>query len=329
MLSSMGVEVTGYDTSPAYTKPCGDALTLRPWLRKLAEEMDAVVTRVKSVTIRVEGTVAEEIDFPDSVWYIIDKSSLIRRLREEAARSGAAIRRGKASPPCGCRGECVCLDARGPYAHNRRTWVFASRAIARPAEPWDPESALLDFYPRKGGLYWVFPASDSGRLVNLGAGWLGAPPDKALGDAIRISRREMGSLEIVDRRAAPIAVFSPIRPTGPSTLRLGEAGGFINSSAGEGNRPALETARIAAQALASASGPDEALSDYRRGTRRLVSEMRASRIALRLAVAAPRVFSRALRGLSRGFWERYLRAELGMGSAVRYLLLLPLALARG
>ncbi|MCE4628109.1 MAG: hypothetical protein F7C34_03050 [Desulfurococcales archaeon] len=329
MLSSMGAEVTAYDTSPVYTKPCGDALTLRPWLRRLAEEMDAVVTSVESVTIRVEGQVAEEIDFGGSVWYIIDKHSLVRRLREEASRLGASIRRGRAEPPCRCRGECVCLDARGPYAHSRATWVFASRAIARLSEPWNRGHALIDFYPRRGGLYWVFPASDDGRLVNLGAGWLGEAPDKALRDALRIARGELGRLEVVDRRAAPIAVFSPIRPAGPSTIRLGEAGGFINSSAGEGNRPALETARIAAQAVSRASGPDEAIRGYREGTRGLVSEMRASRIALRLAVAAPSLFSRALRGMGRGFWEKYLRAELSMGSAVRYLLLLPIALARG
>ena len=308
MASMQGMDTEGYDASSSYTKPCGDAVTLRPWIERLLSELDVVKTAVKRYVVQVEGETVAEAEFSGPNWYIIDKHTMISRLRMLAGRAGARLVLGSKASCSPCPSDCICVDARGPYAHPRSTWVYAARIIAAPRDPWDPETALLDFYPHRRGLFWLFPASDSGRLVNLGAGFLSAGVRDSLRRARSLARQVLGGFEEIDTRAAPIAVYSRPSLGSPGRPRIGESAGLVIATAGEGNRPALESARNLADALSEGS-PEAYHQIYEHRSRSLLSEAEASRLALGLAARMPWLLRVMTQG-SPGFWKDYLAARI-------------------
>ncbi|MCE4624448.1 MAG: NAD(P)/FAD-dependent oxidoreductase [Desulfurococcales archaeon] len=314
LLAQRGVQVELIDFQKKYSKPCGDAVTLRPWISKLLEEHDVISTSVKRYSILVDGDLVSEVNFPSANWHIIDKHAFVEKLWENASRAGAKVRLGSYGTCTGCGENCLCIDARGPFAHPKRTWVITYRLLLRTYERWDPGHALIDFYPELGGLFWLFPSDSEGRVVNVGAGWLRGGVRKAIRFSLEKAESLLGRYMIVDERAAPIAVLSRIDIGGDRVFRVGEAAGFIISSAGEGNRPALESSRGFAEALLgeAPSSLHMIKKRYASSTGTLRSEVRASRISLLMAIVTPRLAGRVLRLADREFWTDYLSARLTM-----------------
>ncbi len=322
-LALENVDVEGYDILREYRKPCGDAVTLRPWIRRLLEEFDVVKTAVKNYIVKVSGEEASNISYRAPNWYMIDKTRLVQTLRKDASKNGARLHWKKSGV---CSEDAICVDARGPFAHPKKTWVLAYRIIGRAENRFDPETAVLDFYPEIGGLFWLFPLDDKGSLYNFGSGFLGEYDAKRLhAFSLEHARKYVGKVEVLDTRASPIAVLSPVRLASESnTIYVGERAGLVLSSAGEGNRPALESSRALAETITS--GSDDLVRSYRRRIDGLVSEVLASRIALRLTVKMPWLFKRGVARLGEEFWRDYLSSRLTMERALKWMIKLPLVL---
>ena len=325
-LAERGFQVEAYDPSGFYSKPCGDAVSVRPWISRLLYDLDTVITGVRRYTIMINGRKIASVEYSSDNWLIIDKHRLVHSMRRQAEKLGVRLIRGNASPPCGCTRGCFCVDARGPYAHKRSTWILTVRHILEARDRWNPEEALIDFLPEMGGLYWAFPASDDGRLVNAGAGWMGGRFESSRKLSLERSKQVLGSFEVIDEKAAPIAVFSPIRLASKGSFAVGEAAGLVMSTSGEGNRPGLESARALAESLESSEDLDEAAQYYTEKVKPLVSEARASRIGLGIALRFPGLFKRVARGLPVEFWRDYLSSRLTLEKASLYMFMLPVYL---
>ena len=325
------IEVSGYDISKRYAKPCGDAVTLRPWIRDLLEELEVVRASVTKYTVKVEGKTVFEVSLKKPYWYIVDKPLLVEKLRFLAANNGARIE--YTSPhnvekySCNRSRDCIIVDARGPFSHVKTTkYVVAIRYLAR--ADWDMSHALLDFYPRHGGLFWVFPGSVREGVVNFGGGFLNRPVNYTEAFVKKYVKDLLDNYDLLDKRASPIAVFSPIRPLEKKSgkiqkLRIGESAGFIISTAGEGNRPGLESAEALYNAIIDSESPKEIAQGYLRRVKTLVSEAKASRHALKLAIRLGSRFYEFSRSLPEEFWHTYLQSRITMRYLVKIVLKNP------
>ncbi len=325
------IEVYGYDISKKYVKPCGDAVTLRPWIRDLLEELDVVRASVTNYTVKVEGKTVFETSLERPYWYIVDKALLVEKLRDRATNNGARIKylrpHDTERTSCNRSRDCIMVDARGPFPHVKTTkYVIAIRYLA--IADWDMTRALLDFYPRDGGLFWIFPANAREGIVNFGGGFLNRPINYTEAFVKKYVKDLLGSYDLLDKRASPIAVFSPIRPVEKNAgkirkLRIGESAGFIISTAGEGNRPGLESAEALYNAIIEGGSPEEIAQGYSRRVRTLVSEAKASRYALKLAIRLGSRFYDFSRSLPEEFWYTYLQSKITIGYLVKIILKNP------
>jgi len=306
-LARRGYRVEGYDFQARYRKVCGDALTIREDYRRLVEEAGVILTSVRNYSVGVEGEEVAYVSFSSDNWHIIDKGGLVSYLRSLAEAEGAILHKGRAPSP---RGEGIYVDARGPYAHfsgRSSVHVMVYRGLARvPAGSWDPESALLDFVPGEAGLFWVFPHDE--KTVNFGAGFRGRSLSYSKGVSLRKLAELVGEFEVVDEGAAPIAAWAPVLLVDSNIVKVGEAGGLVNSVAGEGNRLAL----LSAQALGEAASTGRSLvPEYHRLVGPLAAEARLSRVLLRVVESAPGG-GEILQHLPGWFWRRYLMGRLDL-----------------
>lgn len=321
ILAGRGFRVKVYDIMRSYGKACGDALTIREGFDRIVEETGSYKGEVHSFTVMVNGLEAASIDFGHRVWFIIDKPKLVNGLREIAEANGAEIIHSRWS-----RGKApVTVDARGPYAWNvdDGNSVFVLRYIVE--SKWDPRHALLDFRTRERGFYWIFPADPDGRLVNIGAGF----EEYRKLDRVRIlvnkyAGNMLGKYKILDERGAPISIKVPVTLWSGDVFRVGEAAGLVISTAGEGNRPALESASALARALTD-GWPDKGRVRrlYKKGVSRLVSSVKLSRTLLSIVEDSdPQWGAKILSGLPKSFWAKYFTSTLMPKD------LIPLALKR-
>lgn len=311
-LARRGLRVAGYDIQASYRKVCGDALTIREEYRKLVEESGTVKTIVKDFVIAVNGKEVQRITFRGANWYIIDKGGLVGYLRSLAEAEGAQLHRGPAPRHGG--GNALFVDARGPYAHfplRRGEYVIVYRGLAR-AKGWDPETALLDFVPEETGLFWLFPNDDKG-VVNFGGGfrWRGIEYAKKV--SIEKLSKLVDDWEIIHEASAPITAWSPVNPAGLGIVRIGEAGGLLNSLAGEGNRFALLSGIAIGKAFDTSR---DVIMEYRRLVSSLASEARLSRVLIGV-VESMRNAEDLLSELPLWFWRRYLEGRLGLEDVLR------------
>ncbi len=304
-----GFRVKAYDVAARYAKACGDALTVRDETLEVARATGSIVTRVKRYLIAVDGEVIEEFSLPGPAWVIVDKAGLVNGLREMAAAEGAEIVHRHWD---GESGRLYTVDARGPYSRSYSEAVLLYRAIAE-AE-WDPGTALLDFAVRERGVYWIFPADGDGRLVNVGAGFEGvkrASIVKARVEAYLRRWTGRGLEGLRDERGAPMQIYAPVEPYSGGIYRVGEAGGILLRTGGEGNRPAILSAKALAAAFAEASEPGEARRIYLERIQRLLDEVETSLAVLKLVASArPETASRLLRSLPSWFWRDFVRARV-------------------
>ncbi|MEB2836157.1 MAG: NAD(P)/FAD-dependent oxidoreductase [Desulfurococcales archaeon] len=309
-----GLEVSGFDVSRRYTKACGNATPAEGEAALYAEYFDAVKCEVNNFSILVEGREAAGLSSRRPLWVIMDKESVVAGLREAAEAEGAVL----AYSPSEAPGGRVVIDARGPYAAG--DYILLYRIIAK-APGWEGGTALIDFRVSEGGLYWVFP--DSHGVVNAGAGFIRPHRPVELRDAIKAYlERLLGPYEVLDERAAPLAVLRPPRLYGKQRIYIGEAAGLVNALSGEGIRQAVASALRLAEALHSCDvHPECSKKRYRTYTRSLEMEASLSKFLLRAVLrAGKRRSSEALEALSTGFWRDFLRGRLA-----RALLRVPLA----
>jgi len=304
-----GFTVKAYDVAARYAKACGDALTVRDETLEVARATGSLVTRVKRYMIAVDGEVVEEFSLPGPAWVIVDKALMVNKLREMAESEGAEIVHGRWG---GERGKLYTVDARGPYARSFAEAVLLYRAITE-AE-WSPDTALLDFAVRERGVYWIFPADGEGRLVNVGGGFEGVKRGAEIKARVeRYLRRWAGrGLEgLRDERGAPLQIYAPVEPYHSGVFKVGEAGGLMLRTGGEGNRPAIISAKALAAAFAEASEPGEARSVYLERIHRLLDEVETSLVIVKLVASAkPETAASLLRSLPPWFWREFVKARI-------------------
>ncbi|MCE4599262.1 MAG: NAD(P)-binding protein [Desulfurococcales archaeon] len=313
-LASRGFRVVAFDRMSSYGKACGDALTLRPGIYRLVDETESIKSEVRRYSVYVNGVEASTIEYPSTNWIIVDKTRLVNGLRELASVEGASIVKRSWN---GERG-LYTIDARGPYSWGLNGSVMVFRFIAKAR--WEPDYALLDFRVDERGFYWVFPADFDGKIVNIGGGFEAVRS----GNRLRLlvadyAKRFLGSYEVLDERGAPVTIWSPIVLNEPNgVLRVGEAAGLVVSTAGEGNRPAIQSARALSDALSSGGGFDRIVSLYRRGVRELVDEVKTSRLLLKIVSRSRSdVASDLLFSLPRWFWMEYFRSRVTMSTVAK------------
>ena len=322
-LARKGFTVEGVDLQKRYVKACGDALTIREEYQHLVNESGAVVTGVSDFTILVEGSRVFEATLRPAPWYIIEKGRLVEFLRYLAVTEGAQLKLGIAAKP---GREGILVDTRGPLAHEPvgSKHVFVYRGIARVPD-WDPGHALLDFLPSRAGLYWVFPADSEGRLVNFGAGFWGEELWRARRYSLERLKADIGEFDVIDEKGAPIAVWAPIELSRGGRLMAGEAAGLVNSLSGEGNRYALLSGMLLAEAL---SRKEEAPGGiYWKLAAKLSGEARLSRLLLSLVVTLGPKGSVLLESLPSWFWKEYLEGRIYLSTLARLLAVNPEALS--
>ena len=323
-LARRGFNVEGIDIQKRYVKACGDALTIRPAYQGIVEESGSMVTRISEFTIMIEGYSVYDASIKPAPWYIVDKSRLVGFLRDLALAEGARLRLGTIARIK--RAENVTVDARGPLAHEPigEKHVIVYRGISK-VRGWDPSHVILDFLPSRAGLYWVFPADDSGRLVNFGSGFWGGSFAEARKYSLDRLRRDLGEPVIIDEKGAPIAVWAPIELSGNGRLRVGEAAGLVNSLSGEGNRYALLSGMLVAEAIGR--NPEAPGAVYWRLASRLAAEARLSRLLLSLVAALGSRGRTLLEGLPGWFWKEYLTGRVSLDTITKLLASNPGTLA--
>lgn len=313
--SRHGFKVAGYDVAPIYRKACGDVVSVRGETWRIVKETGSMLTGVKKFSIRVGGTEVAYIDVGGPVWVVVDKSKLVNTLRELAASLGASIFRGKLSRLDNVEG--IAVDARGPYSRGLEDAVITFRVIAECV--WEPDTALIDFNVKNRGFYWVFPADADGRLVNLGAGFEKVKDGGLLRRlTLAYYRRVCDARRILDERGAPIQVHAPINLHSGKVLRVGEAGGLLNRTSGEGNRHAMLSSLALVEALRASSDLNEIVEDYSRRVSGLVNEVNVSRALLKTITLIGRGRGEELLvNAPRTFWVKWLKSELTWDSLAR------------
>jgi flavin-dependent dehydrogenase len=128
-------------------------------------------------------------------------------------------------------------------------------------------------------------------------------------------------IEPLDRRGAPLRIYSPLTLYSREAFKVGKAGSFLLRTGGEGNRLAMLTAKALVDSLVK-SGLSEwkARFYYRRYTREYRNEVSTSRFLLSIvARAPPELGRRILEGLPRFFWRRFVEARVYSGTAALVL----------
>ncbi len=316
-LALRGFRVVGLDPLRSYRKACGDAVVAREEYDGVLRKSNSIRWRIRRAIINVMGEEAYTIEFDRPVWYIIDKGRLVGYLREVVEAEGGRIIYKIFRKNIVKTG--VIIDARGPYAHPPSKHILAYRYIVK-ARDWDADTVLLDFLPDKSGLYWVFPSHHGENYVNIGGGFKDTDVIDTKNLILNYIKRLFKEFRIISESGAPIAVYSDVEPVNGNVLRVGEAGGLINSAGGEGIRMALLSGMAAGRALESEKPPHY----YRRAVRRLAREARLSRLLLRTVEASPGDSrSSLLKRLPEFFWRSFLSGELRIGVVLSAVLSSP------
>lgn len=302
-----GYSVRAYDFQKSYTKPCGDAVIVKDeyedLLRK-SESIDGIVTRH---IIEVSGYGSRIIEHGSPAWYIVDKTRLVGYFREQALSHGAEIAYGTMDPNVELGN--VVVDARGPYAHlaDKDSYIMTYRVFVK-VDSWDSDTALLYFETEKSGLAWIFPSYRGENIVNAGGGLKGESLSRVKDYVKNFLKKRFGNgFEIIEEKAAPIAVYSEVEPVSNGIIRIGEAGGLINSAGGEGIRMALISALHASNSLSY----EDPVKAYLRLVKPLVKESLLTRRLLRsVERVEARQASRLLFNLPEVFWREFLRGNM-------------------
>ncbi len=316
-LALMGYRVRGIDPQRSYIKACGDAVVSHPTYNDILRRSGSIKEKVRNFLISISFKIIKEIKFQEPIWFIIDKKKLVNYLRGTAEAEGAIIEKGVINIKK--QSKEYIIDARGPYANPPTSFVFAYRIIAK-VDSWNREEVLLNFIPENSGLTWIFPSSRGERFVNIGGGIRNESLTNIRKIIIKNAKKQFGELEVVEEAAAPIAVFSDVKPIDNNIIKIGEAGGFINSAGGEGIRLAM----LSGLAAAKAFNYDNPISAYNNLTKQYVKEAVFSRKLLKIINRAdPSIASKILDSLPPVFWSEFLRGRLSYSLVIISAFLSP------
>jgi geranylgeranyl reductase len=276
-------------------KPCGGAIPPR-LIRDFAIPDHLIVARIGSA--RIVSPTRRLADMPVANAFVgmVDREHFDEWLRERARLAGAERRRGTfqglSRDPDGTSVLCYAVPDRGGAIESvrARTVVGADgavSAVARAAVPGARETPFVFAYheivasPSTGfdgtrcDVYydgalspdfyaWVFP---HGPTTSVGVG--SAVKGFSLRGAVERLRgvTHLDAAETIRREGAPI----PLRPlkrwdNGNDVLLAGDAAGVVAPASGEGIYYAMESGRLAAEAVAArlATGDVRALGEARR-----------------------------------------------------------------
>jgi flavin-dependent dehydrogenase len=103
-------------------------------------------------------------------------------------------------------------------------------------------------------------------------------PHEKQDQTMNILRAAMPQIGETVKREASVALYvresSDVVAGGGRVLLVGEAGGFMSPTSGEGISYALNSGRLAGQAIATAATPDDRLADYTRATSHIARNIR-------------------------------------------------------
>lgn len=301
-------EVHVYDPQGTYRKPCGNVL--------LPEALDflplrpEVTNEVNEYEVWVNGRRVAHFTAGDHRWLIVDKEKLVEELRG-IWRERYVFHRKASDPHSLSRGYDIVVDARGPYSDNILRRVLVARGIFEPREEVG-DKIVLNFDTEAVGLYWAFPFKDK---VNVGYGavWARDPLIKLR------SFTETTGVAKFDRKAvrsAPLTMDYPIlQVRDKNVVRVGEALGLVLALGGEGNRYAL----ISSKLLAEAIHRSEDLATLKGKIRGILVEATKQALALDmiLHMRDRRKIDKAMGELSPGFYRQFLFGRFSLLEALR------------
>lgn len=319
--SEAGQNITIYDISRSYVKPCGEVVPARlvdSIVPSLGIPRPRVLNSIRRFVLSVGSETVREYKPRSVIWYSIDKSEWINSLRDNFNVVYKGVNPANLVSRYG-----VVVDARGPFSSRGRKIVVWRAYAENPGLERDMVYIIMS--SRNMGLVWIFPHSDK---LNVGGGFIGInnPRDKV----IRTLYDVIGTnLKLYSEAYSLVTVYPKIQYTSPSGIvRIGEAAGLIMSLGGEGIRPAV----LSAAALANALELDRDyitfhVDRYISSIRGIVKEVKLHSLMLRLASVIGDVgLKRILRNVDEEFIEAWLQGRL---TSVKYLVKSLYALVRG
>jgi len=279
-------------------KPCGGAIPPR-LIRDFEIPDHLIVARVTSARIVSPSDRLADMPIEGAFVGMVDREGFDEWLRERAARAGAERRRGtfqhlsrddrglavlhyrpsaggtaletiRARTVIGADGANSSVARAAVSRAERTPFVFAYHEIIR-----SPDSAMADFDARRCDVYyrgdlspdfyaWVFPHGPT-TSVGVGSAQKGFSLRGAVGDLRRMAG--LDAADTVRREGAPI----PLRPlrrwdNGQDVVLAGDAAGVVAPASGEGIYYAMETGRLAADAVVArlATGDGRKLATARK-----------------------------------------------------------------
>ncbi len=316
-LSNKGYKISAYDPVKRYEKACGEQVSASYNSINLLKKSNSIITMPNDISIYVNNKEVSNINFGGNTpWYIINKPNFIQYLRDSALSNGVNI----INKPWKNERGIITVDARGPFSGNLKDKILVKRYIVE--TEWDPNHVILDFRPNELGLYWIFPADDQGKLVNLGGGFVNLWDDEKLTKLIiDYAKYNLKKVKIKNAKAAPLDVFSPYRPYSDNMFYVGEAAGLVLSISGEGNRPAIESSYALSDAIKRHSIEDinEIKYDYIRFSKKVANESFLSRKLFMFIYKYKKNFDMVniLSNIPKWFWYKYLSVNLEFNDVIK------------
>lgn len=304
-LARGGAEVVLFDKSDfPRDKTCGDALSPRALgvieAMGLLDEVSAGAHRADEVRIHAPDRRSAQVPLPrprglPGHVLVVPRLRLDHLLESRAVEAGAHFRRARVASLARGDGRVRGVVLEDGSVVEAGAVVLATGAatpLVRDAGLLPPSPlgvAARRYYDDIPGLAprleiffdgvdlpgyaWLFPSGD--RSANVGVGFFGdAPrsPATALARLVEthpiLSRTLAGARADGPARGFPLRIgLPPARLTRPGLIAVGEAAGLVNPLTGEGIDYALESGRLAAQALLDAADPEDARVRYDRAAR--------------------------------------------------------------
>jgi geranylgeranyl reductase family protein len=266
------------------SKPCGGALSPRV-LRELPADVESIVhARIRRVTFTYRCRRPFPVVSSEPMAYMVCREEFDTWLRARAEEAGASVREAEAArlieehktgftvrTPAGSVTAATVIGADGAnslvaaqlFPRRRPARYLAIEAeILHDAGRLD-ETVLVDVGACPGGYAWAFPKGDR---INLGV-MVVASKGRLLRAALAEFLAGNPSLPApasLSLKAAPVAApqAAPITCARPGVLLVGDAAQLADPFLGEGIYHAVQSGRLAAEAILAGGDPAKAAARY-------------------------------------------------------------------
>jgi flavin-dependent dehydrogenase len=318
LLSKEGFKISLFDPQKKYRKACGDSTPKDSLSGVLAEDFNVDLNYVQNFKILINGIEVRNVYFRKPIWIIIDKWKLVDNLRASALEYGTKYFRTALSPRTLKDKVDLVIDARGPFA--AKDYILVYRVVVRAS--WPEDLALIDFRPKEGGLYWIFPHGDN--TVNAGGGFMYVNTinlKRLVTNYIKKVLKD-ANVPIIDAKAAPIRITGSISIFQDHfIMKVGEAAGLVNSTSGEGIRHAVISAHALAEAISKCNIDFKCISKkYKHDVNHLIKEVSLSRKMLYVALNEVKDLSRLFQILPDSFWREYFSGNINSFSMFKNII---------